>query len=384
MENNKSEFTTYDLIAVLIRKKYIILGFTISSFLVSVLYSVLFMPNWYLSEAILIPAKNNDLGIGSLSSAIKDFIPLKSKGGADTDRFISILYSETVLWEAIEKFNLIKEYEIKELPRKNGLKKLRENVNFDISEDGNLVIQVWDRDSLTAQKMAAFFVDRLNSLNSELAILEARNNLAYVELRLAEINNELKESEEKFIQYQKKYGIIQVESQTKALISGLAELQSQLSSVEIQKQTVKNNSGQSSTYEQLSNQQTAIQSQLDQIINGKPSDLAFNLFPPIKKLPDLGAEYYRLFRDVEMKSKLLIYTTPIIEQLRLESKKNIPSLLVLDPPRVAEYKDKPKRSLFVLSVTLSVFFLSSGFILLEFITRQKRKQLADHIQTYNG
>lgn len=351
-------------------RKKIIFFFTAVAFIASTVISLL-IPVWYKSSAVLIPSKQDSFGLNSLSGVVKDFIPLKGGSSKQTDHFLSLLYSETLLWDVIQEFNLVKEYDIKEYPRMTTIKMLRSNVNFDATEDGNLLIEVWDTDSIQTQKMALYIIDKLNELNNKLAIEEANNNLKYLEVRYNQILIDVKISEENMKKYQQKYGVFDISTQGKSMISAMAELSTVETSLELQKINLADLGGYQTN--QINNQINFIQKKMKELEVGKNSS-SYNLLPPIKNLPDLGTEYYRLYRDLEIKNKIIVFITPLLEQARLEQSKNIPSVIILDPPLVPERKDRPKRSLIILAATLSVFSISF-LILLIWDLRDKNHRL---------
>ena len=92
-------------------------------------------------------------------------------------------------------------------------------------------------------------------------------------------------------------------------------------------------------------------------------------------LPDLGLEYARLFREVELQSRIMEFLLPQYEQARMEETKNIPSLQVIDKPYVALNKAKPQRSLIVVATTVMAFIISVLYVLFEYRTRELRKKL---------
>ena len=92
-------------------------------------------------------------------------------------------------------------------------------------------------------------------------------------------------------------------------------------------------------------------------------------------LPELGLEYARLYREVELQSKIMEFLLPQYEQARMEETKDIPSLQVIDKPYVALNKAKPQRSLIVIASTVMAFLMSIIYILIEYRTRDLRKKL---------
>jgi uncharacterized protein involved in exopolysaccharide biosynthesis len=95
----------------------------------------------------------------------------------------------------------------------------------------------------------------------------------------------------------------------------------------------------------------------------------------LKDLPDEALEYMRMYRDVETLSKLSAFLLPIYQQALLDEQKQMSVLVPLDQARVPERKDRPRRSLIIIVLTLSVFVLVSAFVLVRERLLQYR---ADH------
>ena len=83
-----------------------------------------------------------------------------------------------------------------------------------------------------------------------------------------------------------------------------------------------------------------------------------NVFVPFKKVPDLGGEYTRRFREVEIQYKILQFITPLYEQAKVEEKRQTPSVLILDKAGPAERKSKPKVLLYALLAFVSSLLIS--------------------------
>jgi len=78
---------------------------------------------------------------------------------------------------------------------------------------------------------------------------------------------------------------------------------------------------------------------------------------------ELGVGYLRLYREVEIQSKLLELMLPVYEQAKFEEKKEKPSVLVLDIAVPAERKSWPKRLLIVFLSGSSAFLLSFFYVI---------------------
>ncbi|MFQ5797953.1 MAG: Wzz/FepE/Etk N-terminal domain-containing protein [Bacteroidota bacterium] len=96
-------------------------------------------------------------------------------------------------------------------------------------------------------------------------------------------------------------------------------------------------------------------------------------------VPELGVEYLRLYREVEIQSKLLEFMVPLYEQAKFEEKKEKPSVLVLDIAVPAERKSWPKRLLIIFLSSFSAFLLSLFYV----VTRARWDSLREiHKEQY--
>jgi len=83
------------------------------------------------------------------------------------------------------------------------------------------------------------------------------------------------------------------------------------------------------------------------------------VFTPFEKTPEIGMEYLRRFRNVEIQGRLLELLMPLYEQAKIEEQRNTPSLVVLDVAVPAEKASKPKRFILLVLATLGAFLVAS-------------------------
>jgi uncharacterized protein involved in exopolysaccharide biosynthesis len=91
--------------------------------------------------------------------------------------------------------------------------------------------------------------------------------------------------------------------------------------------------------------------------DGVPSD-QMRMLVPYRQIPELGVEYVRRFREVQIQSKILEFLTPLFEQAKVEEKKESPSVIVLDTAGPAERKSSPKRAL-IMAIGTAIGFLGA-------------------------
>ncbi len=360
-----------DLYEVLTRHRRFLVRFII---LCTVLAAVVaaFLPKWYKSTASVFPAEKADLfgGMDGISSIARSFSParaLTSLGGnPEAERYIAILKSGAVTSEIIRRFDLIKVYDISTYPMEKAAKELASNTDFSVEPEGNITITVFDRDPERAAAMANAFVELLNKTNSELMVQNARGNREFIEQRYRKNLLDLTAAEDSLKMFQERFGIVALPEQTQASIKAAADLAAQLALKEVQSNVLRRT--QAADNPNVAGLQVEVEELRHKLLQmDTGSEQGFSLLVPFKKVPELGSQYIRRFRDVEIQYKILQFITPLYEQAKVEEQRQTPSVLILDRAGPAEHKAKPKISLiallgFVLSslVALLVVFIREG------------------------
>jgi tyrosine-protein kinase Etk/Wzc len=347
--------TVLDLLAVLTKYRRFLSWFILGTTLAVTAYALV-APRWYRSTASVFPAEKADLfgGLEGIASLAKSFSPgraLSALGSnPETDRYLAILKSGTVLNAVIQKFDLVHVYDITAYPGEKTMKELLSNVDFVVESEGNLTISVYDRDPQRAADMANFFVDELNRANTGIQVQNARANREFIEQRYTKNLADIAAAEDSLTAFQKRYGIIAMPEQTQASIKAAAEITAQLALKEVQVGVLRRTqSVDNPAVAAMSIEVEELRHKLSQMNSGAgvaAGDL--NVFVPFRKVPELGAEYVRRFRNVEIQYKILQFITPLYEQAKVEERRETPSVVVLDKAGPAERKAKPKVSFYAL------------------------------------
>lgn len=377
-----------DFLAVVTTYRRFVSRFIIGTTLLTILIALI-LPKWYRSTASVFPAERADLfgSIDGVSSLMKSFSPARTlsslAGNTETDRYVVILKSKTVLSAVIEKFDLVRVYDITSYPEEYTTKELLSNVDFVAESEGNLSITVYDKDPQRAADMANYFVEMLNSINARLQVQNAQGNRIFIEERYKKNLVDLAAAEDSMKAFQKKYGVIAMPEQTQASIKAAAELTAQLALKEIQESVLRRS--QTADHPAVIAQQLEIdelRQKLDQMTNGsvgRPGTM--DIFVPFKKVPELGAEYVRRYRQVEIQYKILQFIAPLFEQAKVEERRQTPSVIVLDKGRPAERKAKPRISLYALIALVASTFLSIIVVMTREMIVQLRLSDPDRFQT---
>jgi tyrosine-protein kinase Etk/Wzc len=327
-------------------------------------------PKWYKATASVLPAETSDMlgGLSGISSLVRNISPSSGLSaltkGNETDRYLAILNSENALLKVIDKFNLTQVYEITNYPREKTLKELVSNVNFEMGSEGQLVIDVYDKDPQRAADMANYFVKILNDVNSELHVVNARASREFIEMRYNKNILDLRNSEDSLRAFQLRRGVVALPEQLAASIKAMAEISGILAVKQVEMDVLRKSFA--PTHPSITAAQIevdALQQKIRDLNNGQGEIKGqMNVLVPFRQAPDLGVQYVRLFREVQIQNKILEFVTPMYEQAKVEEQRATPSVLVLDYALVPERKAKPKVALYGLIAIVASTLLALMFV----------------------
>ena len=378
----------------LILKNTIIVAF------ISLIISLL-LPKWYASKAVVL---SSGAGKFNFLSSISP-IPVANFGlstiNEDINNFIAILQSRTVKEYMVNKFNLVERYNQRDI--EYAMEAFEEKMELEVTEEGTLEISIIDKDPIVAKQMVSEVLIMLDQINQNIGMEAGRYNREFLEKRLNQNENNLEKAELDLKIFQEKTGIIDLVAQLSStmqmsaqaynsIFDAYTELYAKKIETETQlavaKTTLSINNPTLMQLEKLLNEQTFQLEQLMIELDAKLQYLLSSITPTqvdnipniefsvsFNSLPSLGLENARLIREVKMQSTIQEILIPQYEQAKLEETKNIPTLQLIDKPKVAINKAKPKRALIVIGSTLMSILVSFTFVYAGHHTRDLRTAL---------
>lgn len=357
-----------DLLLVLSKwKKFIAVNVLVVSIVAAGISFLL--PKWYRSTATILPPKSqNLLGIiGSASSTLSRSIdPLRmlgaGRGEADFYRYLAIVRSRTLLERVVKEFNLVEAYGIPQDEPYKAMDELEKNINLRVNEEGTLSIEVTDRDSSRVATMARYIITVLDEINQQLGVTEARSNREFLEQRVADNLREMHQIEDTLKEFQEKHGFVVPSDKTSEGISAVAELYVRKTVKELELGLLKRTVGNDDP------RLTMAQMELSEIDK------------KLQDVPELGVTYLRLYRDFTVQQRIYETIIPILEQARIEERRDTPTLLVLDYPDVPQIPYSPKKRIIVLVFFLLSFLVS---VAIAFVRENLQRMKSDRPEEYN-
>ena len=361
----------------------------------------LLLPKWYASKAVVL---SSGAGQFNFLSSISP-IPVADFGlstiNEDINNFIAILQSRTVKEHMVNKFNLVDRYKQRDI--EFAMEAFEEKMELEVTEEGTLEILIIDKDPLVAKQMVSEALFMLDQINQNIGMEAGKYNREFLEKRLNQNKHDLEKAEFALKIFQEKTGIIDLVAQLSSTMQMSAQAYNSIfeaytelyakkieteTELAVAKTTLSINNPTIMQLEKLLNEQIFQLEQLMIKLDEKLQYLLSNITPTqvdavpniefsvsFNSLPSLGLENGRLIREVELQSTIQELLLPQFEQAKLEETKNIPTLQVIDKPKVAINKAKPKRALIVIGASLMSILLSIIFIYTDHHTRDLRTAL---------
>ncbi len=361
----------------------------------------LLLPKWYASKAVVL---SSGAGQFNFLSSISP-IPVADFGlstiNEDINNFIAILQSRTVKEYMVNKFSLVERYKQRDI--EFAMEAFEEKVDLEVTEEGTLEISIIDKDPLVAKQMVTEVLYMLDKINQNIGMEAGKYNREFLEKRLNQNKHDLEKAELALKTFQEKTGIIDLVAQLSSTMQMSAQAYNSIfeaytalyakkieteTELAVAKTTLSINNPTLMQLEKLLDEQTFHLEKLMIKLDEKLQYLLSNITPAqvdavpniefsvsFNSLPSLGLENGRLIREVELQSTIQEILIPQFEQAKLEETKNIPTLQVIDKPKVAINKAKPKRALIVIGSTLMSILVSLIFIYTDQHTRDLRSAL---------
>lgn len=295
-------------------------------------------------------------GAGGIGNMAAGLLGLKSTG----ELYVAIMNGNTILDRIIESFNLKKVYKEKYI--EEARKTLREKVRISVGKkDGLIAIEVTDKERDRAPAMANAFAEELNKLLQALALKESKDRLAFLDRERGQANNNLMNAEDALRTFSDKNSVIQIDTQTKDMLLYIARLRAQIDAKEVQIQVMRQqvtpyNSDMVRLETEVNGLRTKLQAmekQYDQICYGDTCLTS-------SKVPTLGLEYIRLYREVKFQEGLYQFYTKMAELARLDMVKDFTVVQMVDKAQLPEKRSNKRLLPALLSGFGTIFLVILG------------------------
>jgi len=329
------------------RKRFIINLFVAS--VIAIIVSLL-LPKWYKASAVILPPAQSPT-MSALQSLGGFGLSGLMGGSEEQNRFMAILHSNQLHRKVVQRFDLIDKFESDNMDL--AIEELRSNLIFVLGNENQITVSIYDKDQDMVAPMTDYVVQCLDSLNNSLTTNQAASNREFIAGRLTEVEDSLRALSSEITRFMLSEGILSLEDQIRAGVEMAATLKTEISELQITHSYQQEVFGESNAL----TQETALQ--IESMLQ-KYQQLFYEggtegLVPNMDDIPDLleAATTYEF--QLEYLRTLYQFLGPQYEQARIEEKKDVPTLVIVDPPHRPDEKAKPRRALIVISVFILTF-----------------------------
>ena len=310
---------------------------TVLTFLV-----LLIIPNKYTATARLLPPQQNM----SLSAQLLNFMGAGTPGApsgssmagmassllglnSPAELYVAMMTGNTTFDRIIERFDLRKLY--KENTIEATRKALGKKVKIVALKNGLIAIEVTDKDPQRAAGMANAFYEELDGLLRQITVQEARGRMAFMEKEREQCNQNLAKAENALRTFSEEHGVIQIDTQAKGVLEYVARLRAMIDAKEVQVKVMRQ---QATSYNyDVVRLETEIKALKDNLMSAEKQyeqACAGDVCLTTAKLPALGMEFLRLYREVKFQDALYQLYTKMAELVRLDMMKDFTVVQVVD------------------------------------------------------
>ncbi|HOD17225.1 MAG TPA: Wzz/FepE/Etk N-terminal domain-containing protein [Candidatus Cloacimonadota bacterium] len=380
METKKNDF--FDVLAIFAKHGKFILIFTLITAAAVVIFSLVTPQIWSSTATFFTIGDQNQslpINLGELSSLASSF--LSTQNFVNGQNSIAIMNSRTFSEDVIRKFNLIPYFKIKEKDSLRAmdlaLKKLSKKVvrmGLD-DETGLITVRIETKKKELSKQIAEYYVQRLELYNQDYKLTQGKLNRQFLEKRVAEVRNQIDSLSFAMKNFQEKNRAIDIQTQMTSIITLYSDIISQQINNDIELEIAKNTYSQNSpVVKELEQKKRIIQDKIKEL-EGSAAGLKPKYIIDIDNIPDVSLQYAQLMLNLEIQKKVFEFIYPQYEAARIEELKDMPTLEIVDHPREAGLRAKPKRALLCIVTTLIGFAVSLILALLDEILKKNSARM---------
>jgi uncharacterized protein involved in exopolysaccharide biosynthesis len=360
--SDEDETSLLDLLIVLAKHKFLVLGLPAAAAAISLVVSLL-LPNYYTATTKILPPQQTQ-ATSSVLAQLGSLAGLAGVAGAPSlknpnDLYVGMLKSRTVADNLIQRFDLNKLYD--EQYQSLTRKWLEKETVITAGKDGIITIQVDDKDPKRAAELANGYVDELFKLTKVLAVTEASQRRLFFERQLELAKDNLARSEASTRLALQKGGLVLVEGQGRVMAETSARLRAEITVKEIQIGAMRMfASDQNPELQRTQQQLEVLRRELSRIEGTSGTRTAVQDDVNVK-----GIDNLRLLREMKYNEVTYELLAKQYELAKIDEAKDSAIIQVMDRAIEPDRKSKPVRSRIVLLSTLVIGLLAvlSAFVM---------------------
>lgn len=381
---DKKEFDFFELLRIVIKNRRFIIIFVAVVSVGAVIYSLLTPQIWESSASFYVVGDQasalpfNTEGLSGPTSKL-----LGSDNAQNAINSVSAMRSRGFSEDVIRRFHLIEYYKITEKDSLKAmdlaLKKLRKKtMSIDYSTDTGLVsVSAETKRKNLSRDMVDYYLQKLEIYNKEQKLTKGKMNREFLEGRVRETEAEIDSLLYAVKDFQTRHNAIDIETQTASLISSYSDVIAAKMQTDIELELArKNYAPDSPIVAELKSRSDALGRQIRDLEAGSGA-LKPRYLIDIDSLPNLGTQFAQLKMNLEIQLKVFEFLYPQFEAARLEELRDMPTLDILDTPREAGMRVRPKRAMLCLIAFTLALVAAVVLTLIKNVFDQNKERLQE-------
>lgn len=351
------EFMTY-----LVRHWRLIGGLTFAGGIFGIVLALV-LPETFQSRGTLILTEGQSSPTGALAKlAGGDLGSLLSMGTSSTANEVGVLLeADTLAVQSIDQFHLQRTWKMdttRPIRREDLLRSWARSFTYAFGDKDQLVVSFEDEDPRLAEAVLEAHIRRIDSAWISLKKSEAIKKSAFAQERLDDRLVQLQSKVDSLIKFQIRNRIFDPAEQLHQTVLAISGMESKMSGVRVNRELQDRLSGGSSAAE-LGALNSILESQAARFVDAKDSTRGAansrGLLMNLPKALPLAAEYERRARLIQLDVTVAEGLARQVEQLKIESMRDVSILQVVDPPVVPTKRKSPPRTALVELLTAMSF-----------------------------
>jgi capsule polysaccharide export protein KpsE/RkpR len=289
---------------------------------------------------------------------------LDSGSAADPARIAVVLQSNAVSDAVIEKFDLKTRY------RDNYIEDARLDLwrrceIRTLPKPSVVLVTCEDRDPAFAKEMLSFLAQKGNEVFRGVSVGSASEEVRFLEVRVAQLRHQADATSDRMREFQETHGVVDLDTQAKSVVSALAGLEGQRITKQLELEYAQAfASGDESSIRALQMQLALVTAKVRslEVVTAKSTASAGEkasrpgVFPKALEVPQLRAEFEKLYRDRRVAEASLIVSLERLENARANEARDVSTFMVMDPANLPSKQSWPKKGItLVVSAILGLF-----------------------------
>jgi len=377
------ELDLIEIVRIVLKYRRLIISIVAIAAVAAITYSLL-TPEIWSSEATFYALGNKKMEISTSNASMSKLIRDLAEHSANNEAMtcVNVMRSRTFSEEVIHRYQLIDYFNLDSpdslANMDDALKKLEKIIAIGYGDDDYLIsLQVETKSKTLSRDIAEFYLYRLEVFLKDSRMVKGRSKRIFLEHRLTELWANIDSLQSAISSFKTQYNAVDLPQQTSQLIAQYSDLIATKMKLEVELELARTTySEHSPVLWDLQKELTTIDRQIAEMESSDDQSLhRYRL--DLSRIPPLSAKLAKLQLELHIMKVVYDYVRPKYETAVLEEQKNLPLLEIIDRPREAGRKLKPRQAMICIVTVMMAGFLATALAVVKEILVSQPERLKE-------